>query len=299
MPDKVIIEVRVNEYARRFPNPHVPYSVAEIADQALECWREGAAIVHYHARDRLTGGASLEGREYAETVRRIKRASDLITMPTNVPNYGAMKLTTRDRIAPIMEMAKDPATRPELSPIDLLSCNLDRFDDQTRTYLTGDLVYVNTTRDWQIFADSFKSVGIKPVPFLWNISSVRALGAFIAMGILEGPVWCELALTESGLWAGHPGTMRGVQAFLDFFPASANWSWSVLCNGGNLLDIAADVMKAGGHISIGLGDYHYQGLGLPTNAELVTRTVAIARALGREVASPSDVRKMLELGEAP
>ncbi|MGH7964541.1 MAG: 3-keto-5-aminohexanoate cleavage protein, partial [Candidatus Binatia bacterium] len=41
MSDKVIIEVRINEYTMRDHNPHVPYSPQEIATQALECWREG------------------------------------------------------------------------------------------------------------------------------------------------------------------------------------------------------------------------------------------------------------------
>jgi 3-keto-5-aminohexanoate cleavage enzyme len=298
MPDKVVIEVRINEYAKRFPNPHVPYSPDEITAQALECWREGASIVHYHARDRLSGGASVDPREYAATARGIKRASDLIISPTNVPNYGALKLSTRDRIAPIMEMAKDPATKPELGYIDMLTCNVDRYDEDTRTYLTTDLVYVNTTRDWQVFADSFNAAGIKPVPFLYNIGSVRALPAFIAMGYFEGPIWCELALTESGLWCGHPGTVRGLEAFLDFFPADAGWHWSVFCHGGDLLEIAAEAMQRGGHISIGLGDFHYQKRGLPTNAELVAHVVRIARAVGREVASPAETRRLLGLTPA-
>ena len=55
MSNKVIIEVRINEYAMRDQNPNVPYSPEEIAGQALECWREGASIIHYHARDSKTG----------------------------------------------------------------------------------------------------------------------------------------------------------------------------------------------------------------------------------------------------
>ena len=37
MSNKVIIEVRINEYAMRNQNPNVPYSPEEIATQALEC----------------------------------------------------------------------------------------------------------------------------------------------------------------------------------------------------------------------------------------------------------------------
>ena len=37
VPNKVIIEVRINEYAMRDQNPNVPYSPEEISTQALEC----------------------------------------------------------------------------------------------------------------------------------------------------------------------------------------------------------------------------------------------------------------------
>jgi menaquinone-9 beta-reductase len=299
MSDDVVIEVRVNENTRRVPNPNVPYSVDEIVDQSLACWREGASIIHYHPRDSATGNLSMDVRDYADTVRRIKQGSDLLTMPTNIPSYAAANLTTQDRIAPIMAIAKDSATRPELGPIDLITCNTDTFDEATGKYASLDYVYVNTTRDWQTFADSYKAAGIKPVPYLWNISSVRALPVFIQMGFLEGPVWCELVLTEGGLWSGHPGSLRGLQAFLDFFPARADWQWTVLLHGGDLLKLAADVMEKGGHISIGLGDYHYmQQLTTPTNPALVRRIVEIARALGRSPASPADVRRRLGVSEA-
>ena len=38
--NKVIIEVRINEYTMRDDNPHVPYSPEEIAKESLDCWRE-------------------------------------------------------------------------------------------------------------------------------------------------------------------------------------------------------------------------------------------------------------------
>ena len=49
--DKLIIEVRINEYASRKQNANVPYSPREICDEAMHCWRAGASIIHYHARD--------------------------------------------------------------------------------------------------------------------------------------------------------------------------------------------------------------------------------------------------------
>lgn len=98
MSNKVIIEVRINEYTMRDANPNVPYSPAEIATQALQCWREGASIIHYHARDPHTGAPASDPQLYADTVRRIKEQSDLISMPT----LGAWWMPSpQDRIAHI------------------------------------------------------------------------------------------------------------------------------------------------------------------------------------------------------
>ena len=54
---KVMIEVRCNEYTMRDRNPNVPWSAAEIAEDAARCRDAGAAVVHYHARNAASGAA--------------------------------------------------------------------------------------------------------------------------------------------------------------------------------------------------------------------------------------------------
>lgn len=292
MSEKVIIEVRINEYAMRQPNPNVPYSPEEIAQQSLECWREGASIIHYHARDPKTGAPASDPKLYAETVRRIKEKSDLITMPT----LGAWWLPSVEaRIAHIVEMAKDPMTKPDFGPIDMATSNVDTYDPTNKQFKTTETVYVNTTKTWQYFAETMKSVGVKPITALWNIPSIRATQAFLEMGLFTEPLYSELVLTEDWLLAGHPGTIKGLEAFLEFMPKGIQWNWSVLCVGGNLFAVAAAAMERGGHISIGLGDYPYPELEMPTNARLVSRIAQLARDMGREIATPEEARQMLGL----
>ena len=64
---------------------------------------------------------------------------------------------------------------------------------------------------------------------------------------------------------------------------------------GNLFLLTEKVIKEGGHISIGLGDYPYMEMGQPTNADLIAKVVEQARSLGREVATVEDTRQMLEM----
>ncbi len=59
---------------------------------------------------------------------------------------------------------------------------------------------------------------------------------------------------------------------------------------------AAAAIEMGGHVAIGLGDDPYTELGAPTNADVVHEVARLARAVGREVATPADTREMLGMG---
>jgi 3-keto-5-aminohexanoate cleavage enzyme len=53
--DPLIIEAAINELTQRGENPNVPLSVDEVVADALTCAVAGASIVHFHARDPVTG----------------------------------------------------------------------------------------------------------------------------------------------------------------------------------------------------------------------------------------------------
>ncbi len=288
----LIIDVRINEYTLRNENPNVPYSPEEIANQALECWREGASILHYHARDPKTGAPSTDGRLYAEVARRVKEKSDMLIFPT----LGAWTLPSPEaRIAHIVEMAKDPQTKPDMAPLDMGTSNVDMYDTKTKRFKTEEIVYLNTTKTLRYFAETMNAVGVKPMQALWNIGSLRTTRAFVEMGLFQEPLYLEIALMEGGILSGHPGTVKGMEAFLDFLPSTLRCEWAVICYGGNLLPLVGAAIERGGHIAIGLGDYHYRELETPTNAQLISRVARMAREMGRQVATPEETRQALGL----
>jgi 3-keto-5-aminohexanoate cleavage enzyme len=290
--EKLIIEVRINEYASRKHNPNVPFSPEEICDEALRCWRQGASIIHYHARDPLSGAPSSKVADYADTARRIHNKSDLIVMPT----LGAWTLPSPEaRMSHIIEMAKDPATLPDFAPIDMATSNVDSYDSHKRHFLTEDVVYLNPTKTLRYFAETIQASGVRPYIALWNVSSIRVSAAFVEAGVLPQPLYGGIVLSESGLLAGHPGTVRGLEAMADFIPAALQLHWSVMCVGGNLFPIVGAALERAGHLALGLGDYPYPELGTPRNADLVERVAQMAREMGREIASPSEARIILGL----
>jgi uncharacterized protein (DUF849 family) len=288
---KLIIEARVNEYMmRERGNPHVPYTPDEIAANAIACREAGASIVHFHAR-KPDGSPDHAVETYARTVAFIRRSSDILVHPT----LGDVTLDAEPerRLAHILEMMRDPATGPHLAPVDMGSLNLDAYNPQARRFETLERIYKNSTGTLMHLCEGLKQAGVKPYLTSWTIGFTRYLNAFIDMGIVEEPAFLSFILTDNTFLGGHPGTMRGLQAHLDYLPPDKRILWSVVDYGGNLLSLAAPIIAAGGHVSIGIGDYTYPELGQPTNVDLVKRVAAIAHDMGREVATPAEAKQML------
>jgi 3-keto-5-aminohexanoate cleavage enzyme len=288
---KLIIEARVNEFMMREQgNTNVPYSPEEIARDAVACREAGAAILHFHAR-KIDGSPEHDPASYADTVCRIRESSDILVHPTL--GYVTLDDSAERRLDHILRMAQDPATGPHFAPMDMGSVNVDRYNDQARRFETTNLIYKNSTATLTYFGQNIRAAGLKPYLVSWNIGFTRYIDAFMDMGLIDGPAYICFCLTDNTWLGGHPGTLKGLQAHLDFLPAGKDVQWTVVNFGGNLFALAGAIIQLGGHVSIGLGDYTYRELGMPTNAELVRRIAVMARELGREVATPDEARAIL------
>lgn len=290
--EKLIIEARVNEYAMRKRNPHVPWTAQEIARDSVACREAGASIVHFHAREE-NGAPCHDAARYADTIARVHDVCDLLVHPT----LGANTLATskEGRLAHVLAMAKDRRTRPDFAPMDMGSTNIDAYDPAARKFITNDQMYLNSTDTLMYFAKEIRAAGLKPCVVAWNITYLRQIIAFHEMELLDEPIYIGLTLTGDQILAGHPGTAAGLDAFLGVMPANIKFVWTTYNYGGNLLKLADKIIGAGGHIAVGLGDYPYTELGAPTNAELISKFADIARKHGRGVATPEETRQILRM----
>ena len=138
-----------------------------------------------------------------------------------------------------------------------------------------------------------RELGVKPELVSWTVPFTRTIEAFLEMGLVDEPVYLLFSLTDSGIFGGHPGTIRGLQAHLDFLPRDRNIVWSASNKIGNLFGPAALACEQGGNIAVGLGDYPYLELGQPTNGAVIREFVRLARGFGREPATPAETRYFL------
>jgi 3-keto-5-aminohexanoate cleavage enzyme len=289
---KLIIEARINEYANRKANPHVPWSASEIAEDARRCREAGAAIVHFHARDER-GQPEHSRAAYADIIRRIRADSDVLIHPTlGAASHDA---PAEQRIETVLSLARDDTTRADFAPMDMGSANLDFYDPKSRRFLSTDTIYKNSTATLQHFAGAISAAGMKHYVVSWSLGFTRQALAFMDMGLLPEPLFLLFVLTDGNLLAGHPGTAAGLDAHLQMLPDDRHIEWAVCNHGGDIRGLADKIIDEGGHIALGLGDYPCSESGLPDNAALVAEVAARAAVLGRDVASPDDVRQLLAM----
>src|SRR6476620_3913587 len=131
-------------------SPHLPVTAQEIADSALCAAEAGAAIVHLHARDPVTGRPDQTPDAFAPFLQVIKQRSDCVI---NLTTGGAPYMTIEERVRPAATF------RPEVASLNMGSMNfglfprLNRFKefahDWERQHLENsrNLMFKNTFQD--------------------------------------------------------------------------------------------------------------------------------------------------------
>ncbi len=276
--DKLIITAAVAGSApTRQQNPAVPYSPREIADEALSCWRAGAAVVHVHVREPLSGAPAFKRELFAEVVERVRQGSDmLINLTTSGFNLGGDDVGEQ-RLMPL-----------ELKP-DLCSLDVGSLNFRGR-------VFINPAEWVEKAARRMLEAGVKPELEVFEVGQVMQALDLAAKGLLADPPYFQLCL---GIPWGAPADLEALLALKARLPAGA--SWSALGTGAAQLPLTTHALLLGGHVRVGFEDNLYlsRGLKARSNAQFVERTVQLARLLQREVATCAEARQLLGLPSAP
>ncbi len=271
--DKLIITAAVIGSApTRAQNPSVPYSPAEIAEEALRCWRAGAAVVHVHVRDPETGAPAFEHEYFSEIVERIRDAGDmLINLTTSGFNIQS-KNVGEARLMPI-------ELKPDLCSLDVGSLNFREGR-----------VFINPA-DWvETAAARMRKAGVKPELEVFDLGHIRQAHDLVRRDFLADPPYFQICL---GVPWGAAADLETLLAMKSKLPEGCQWS--VLGVGRSQLPLTTHAMLMGGHVRVGFEDNLYleKGVLADSNAQFVERAVATARLLQREVASCEEARKIL------
>ena len=281
--NKVIVTVATTGgvAGTRETNPNVPEQPDEIAEAVYDCWNEGASILHIHARDK-DGIPTGDPAVYSEIHRKIRdRGCDIIIQDTT---GTGPQVAIEDRIRCL---EADP--KPEMASLDMGTMVRNR-GAYAGTYT---IRYGKTLEDW---AQKMKDAGVKPSMEVFSISNLREVANLISKGLVEKPYYVEFVL-------GHPyhggidASPKHLMWFIDDLPESQDTIWSVLATGKAQIPLTTMGMIMGGAIRVGFEDNLFYRKGEPakSNAQVVARSVRIARELGKEPATPEEARKILGL----
>ncbi|WP_347256732.1 3-keto-5-aminohexanoate cleavage protein [Actinomadura sp. RB99] len=191
----------------------------------------------------------------------------------------------------------DPETAADLLPVDMGCANMDLFDPEAGDYASDDRVFVNDVRTQRAFLERAPRLGLRPYLASFNLSWTRAIVAHERAGRLGRPLIVAFVLGGEEFVAAHPTTAAGVRAHLDALPAGLELEWLVSSHRGDVLDVADEVIAAGGHLVVGIGDHPHTALGHPTTADLVARVADLGRRHGRRPATAGEARRILGVPE--
>jgi len=256
-------------------NPAVPYSPKEIVESAVECHKAGASIVHIHVRDPETGRPDFKIELFKEVLEGIReRCNVLINFTTS-----AFFLEGPD----VIKKRLEPVTlKPDLCSLDVGSVNF-----ATRTF-------INPPEWGEAGARFMQERKVKPEIEVFDVGHIYQAIQLIDDGLVDKPPYFQLCM---GARWGIEGTPENLLFMKDKLPADAQWS--VLGVGKTQLSMIAMALIAGGHVRVGFEDNIYlkRGVLAKSNAQFVEIAANLAEQLGRTVADPPAVRKILALSD--
>ncbi len=248
-------------------NANLPISPDEQIRAAEACWKEGCSVVHIHVRDE-SGKPSQRIDLFEKVLKGIKDNTDLIVQ---FSTGGAVGTPVQQRLAPL-------ELRPEMASLNVGSLNF------------GDEVFENLPKDIAVLADKMKSLGIKPEVEVYDLGMLEYGVHLLEKGVLGSPAHFQFVMgTRHGI-SGNPENLFHLKSKLP-----GNCTFAVAGVGRAQLQLSPVAIVAGGHVRVGFEDNLMWSKGVPaqSNAQLVRRTAEISKILQREVASPSEARKIL------
>ncbi|MFC2007372.1 3-keto-5-aminohexanoate cleavage protein [Chloroflexota bacterium] len=275
--NKVIITVaQTGALVTKAQNPNLPEQPEEIAASACECYNEGAAIVHIHARDRdgVTTGSADVFRDIHERIR--KRCSLILQDSTG----GGANLTIEQRTECV-------EARPEMA-----SLNMGTMMRTIGQY--KGTPFANSREDIEAFVTRMTEFGVKPEMEVYALSMLREVNNLVDKGLVEKPYYINMiyGMVYQGALEANP---LFLPTSLQFLPPDA--IFNCLGVGTGQTPIATMGMILGGCVRVGMEDniYYRQGELATSNAQLVARIARIARELGKEPMTPEEARQILGL----
>jgi uncharacterized protein (DUF849 family) len=271
----------------------VPVTPEQIADASIEAAQAGAAVVHVHVRDPVTGTGSRDPGLYRKVVERIRASGTDVVLNLSAGMGGDLVLGGHEQPLPFDDNGTDLVGATErLAHVEELLPEICTLDCGSMNFAAGgDYVLLNTPGVLRAMARRVQELGVRPELEVFDTGHLVLVKELIGEGLVEDPVLIQLCM---GIPYGAPDDPTTLMALVARLPPGA--VYSAFSIGRKQLPYVAMAALAGANVRVGLEDNIWLSRGvLATNGQLVERAVAILEAMNATVLGPEAVREKLKL----
>jgi uncharacterized protein (DUF849 family) len=241
----------------------------------LQCGRLGASMVHIHARN-ADGLPTYRPEIFRDIITAIRRENrDIIVAATT----SGRTYNEYEKRSAVLELTGE--AKPDMASLTLSSVNFNK------------VASVNSPDMIVALAKKMQENGIKPELEVFDLGMINFANYLITKGLLTPPYYFNILL---GNIAAAQAKLLHIGLLVSELPPES--IWSVAGIGDSQCRMNAIGIIAGDGVRVGLEDniwFDEKRTQLATNTALVERIATMAQVLGREFASPAEVRKMLNL----
>lgn len=256
--------------------PAIPYTPAEIGEEARRAYDAGATIVHVHARTDA-GAPTWDKEVFARIMDEIKQRCPVLI---NWSTGGAGPMSSR-----VSHLALGPA----IAALNMGSMNYAKWNAAKQSFAFK-FIFQNSFDDIIGFAKAIREANAKPEMECFDTGHVYSHTVLADMGLLDKPYHFSFIM---GVLGGIPATARHLAFQAQNVPAGSRWKVIGISRDQWPLCMAA--LSLGGDIRVGLEDNFYLPSGemATSNGELVAAAASMVQLSGRKVASLEDTRALL------
>ena len=279
---------------------YLPFTPQQIVDSAIGAAEAGAGILHLHARDPKDGRPSADPAHFQLICPVLAERTNAVI---NITTGGSTRMTIEQRVGYVLKV------KPEMCSLNLGSMNFSfhpvaeritnwRYDWE-KDYVEGskNVVFKNTFADIEYILRNLGDAGTRFELECYDVGHLYNLAYFVDRNVIKTPMFIQAIFGILGGLGPDPENLFLMRSTADRLFGRENYQLSVLGAGRHQMSLLTVGAIMGANVRVGLEDSLYLGPGhkAKSNAEQVTKIRRILEELSFEIATPSEVREMLQL----
>src|SRR5450631_2356720 len=288
--DRVIVTAALTGIlANRAQCPYLPYTPVEIAEEARRAYEAGAAVVHIHGREPLSGGPTWEPATYTAIRDEVRKRSPIILNFST----GGFNMAVESDAEKKERLSYVWKSRPEMAALNMGSMNYAKYSASRKAFVF-DMVFPNPFGDILLAVEAMREGGVKQELECFDLGHVANAEPLLAMSALKRPLQYSFVLGVLGGAAASAETLASMARSLH--PLD---TWELIGIGRAQWRLVGAALALGGNVRVGLEDNFYLDAAgtemAQGNGPLVEKAVRMARDVGRTPLSANEARAALSL----